>query len=335
MSSKTNKPILFSGIQPSGHLQIGHYVGAIKNWINLQNQYHCLFSLVDMHAITVTQDPAALRERCYELLALFIACGLDPEKNIIFVQSHVSAHAELAWILNCFTNMGELNRMTQYKDKSKRFASNLNAGLFDYPVLMAADILLYQTNLVPVGHDQKQHLELTRDIAIRFNNSYGSIFTVPEPYIPKIGGRIMSLQDPSKKMSKSDPDQTSYIALLDSPDVIFQKMKRAITDSGKEIYFNLEEKPGISNLLTLYSLIADKTIAELEQQYQNAGYGTFKNDIAEALINFLTPVQQRYAELRRDSKKLQTILRYGAEAARESANKTLKQVHEVIGFIPN
>lgn len=327
------KPIMFSGIQPSGNLMIGNYIGAIKHWVKLQNDYDSLFALVDLHTITVKQDPADLRKRCYDFLALYIACGLDPERNILFVQSHVKAHAQLAWILNCHTYMGELNRMTQFKDKSTRFANNINAGLFDYPVLMAADILLYQSNLVPVGHDQKQHLELSRDLAIRMNNLYGELFTIPEPFIPPIGGRIMSLQDPQKKMSKSDENEKSYIALLDPPDVIRQKMRRAVTDLGKEIMY-AEEKPGISNLLALYSSISSISIADLEKKYQNQGYSVFKNDIAEVLIEFLIPLQEKFYKIRNDEKAMLNILRIGADKAQQRANKTLEKVADAIGFIP-
>lgn len=329
----TTKPILFSGIQPSGHLMIGNFIGAIKHWVNLQNNYECLFALVDLHTITVKQDPNDLRNRCYDFLALYIACGIDPEKNILFVQSHVPAHAQLAWILNCFTYMGELNRMTQFKDKSSRYANNINAGLFDYPVLMASDILLYNTKLVPVGHDQKQHLELTRDLAIRMNNLYGEIFTIPEPYIPPIGGRIMGLQEPTKKMSKSDTNEKNYIAILDSPDAIRQKMRRAVTDLGNEILCH-ESKPGISNLLTLYSSITHTPITELEQKYQGQGYSTLKNDIAESLIEFLSPMQEKFYSIRKDEEKIRKILRHGADEAKKRANTMLDKVYDLIGFIP-
>lgn len=330
-----NKPIIFSGIQPSGKLTIAHYIGAIKNWKELQYDYECLFCLVDLHAITVKQDPRELRERSYELLALYIACGIDPERNLIFVQSHVPAHSQLAWILNCFTYMGELNRMTQFKDKAKQHDTNINVGLFDYPVLMAADILLYQTNLVPVGHDQTQHLELARDLAIRFNNTYGKIFTVPEICPPAIGGRIMSLQEPLKKMSKSDPNDNSYIALLDTAEVIRQKLKRAITDSGKEIYFDAENKPGVANLLTILAAVTEQTIADVAEKYRAiSGYSVLKNDVAEAIIAFLTPIQARYLELRQDTKLLDKILKHGAEQARERSNKMLKKVYDAVGFIP-
>lgn len=330
-----HKPILLSGIQPSGDLNIGHYIGAIKNWSLLQEKYECLFSLVDLHAITTKQDPKQLRERCYNLLALYIACGIDPKKNTLFIQSHVPQHTQLAWVLNCFTYMGELNRMTQFKDKSKQHEANINVGLFDYPVLMAADILIYNANLVPVGDDQKQHLELTRDIAIRFNNTYGEIFTVPEPFIPppNAGGRIMSLLDPSKKMSKSDPDQNNVIGLLDKPDVLVKKIKRAVTDSGAEVRYDLNEKPGVANLLTIYAAITEKEVAELEQQYAGKGYGAFKSELAEAVVEFLKPIQQRYDELRADHSALEKILRHGAEAAKVRADKVLLQVYDAVGFI--
>jgi tryptophanyl-tRNA synthetase len=329
------KPILFSGIQPTGNLMIGNYIGAIKNWVNRQDDYDCIFALVDLHAMTVRLDPTHLRQRCYDFIALYIACGLDPQKSLIIVQSHVPEHAELGWILDCFTSMGELNRMTQFKDKSKKNKDNINAGLFGYPVLMASDILLYQTNLVPVGGDQKQHLELTRDLAIRFNSFYPDVFTVPEPYIPEksAGGRIMGLQDPASKMSKTDTNEQNYVALLDSPDTIIKKLKRAVTDSGSEIRC-ADDKPGITNLLTLLSAITDQPISALEKNYVGSGYGQFKQDVGEAIVEFLKPIQNRYYEIRADEKKLQLALRIAAERARERAQKTLHQVHEVIGFIP-
>lgn len=331
MSKK--KPVVLSGIQPSGKLNIAHYIGAIKNWVKLQSDYDCLYALVDLHAITVRQDPKILHEYCLENLTLYIACGIDPEKNLLFVQSHVPAHTQLAWVLNCFTHMGELNRMTQFKDKAKRHEANVNVGLFDYPVLMAADILLYNANLVPVGEDQTQHLELTRDLAMRFNNIYGNIFTIPEMFPATIGGRIMSLQDPEKKMSKSDVNESSYLTLLDSPEVIRQKMKRAVTDSGKEVIYDEETKPGIANLLTLFSAITNKPIKQLEQQYHDAGYGKFKNDLAEALVEFLAPIQKRYHEIRHDEAYLHKVLKRGADGANERANATLEKVHKAIGFI--
>lgn len=330
------KPILFSGIQPSGFLHIGGYIGAIKNWVKLQNEYQCFFSIVDLHTITVRQDPALLRQRCYDFLALYLACGIDPEQSTVFCQSHVAEHSQLSWILNCYTYLGELNRMTQFKDKAKKYADNLNVGLFAYPVLQAADILLYQTNLVPVGADQKQHLELARDLALRFNNLYGEIFTVPEPYIPKFeaGARIMSLLEPTKKMSKSDTNENNVINLLDSPEIILKKMRRAVTDSGAEIKFS-SDKPGVSNLLTIYSAVTEKSIAQLEQDYSGQGYGKFKTDLAEAIIEFLRPVQQKYGVLRSDENMLKKNMQDGASYAREIAQATLKQVHEVIGFVAN
>lgn len=328
-----HKPIVFSGIQPSGKLNIAHYIGAIKNWVKLQTEYDCLFALVDLHAITVRQDPKVLHEHCLENLTLYMACGIDPQKSLIFIQSQVPAHSQLTWVLNCFTHMGELNRMTQFKDKAKRHEANVNVGLFDYPVLMASDILLYNTNLVPVGEDQTQHLELTRDIALRFNNIYGNIFTIPEMLPATIGGRIMSLQDPDKKMSKSDVNESSYITLLDSPDVIRQKMKRAVTDSGKEVFYDEDNKAGVANLLTLFSAVTDKSIKQLEQQYREAGYGKFKNDLAEALIEFLTPIQKRYQEIRHDESYLLKVLKQGADSANQRANTMLEKAHKAVGFI--
>jgi len=327
------KPVLLSGIQPSGNLMIGNYVGALKNWAALQDQYDCLFVLVDLHAITVRQEPADLLRRCYEFISLYVACGLDPEKNTIFVQSHVPAHAELAWILNCYASMGELNRMTQFKDKAKRHESNVNVGLFGYPVLMAADILLYGTELVPVGEDQKQHLELARNIAERFNNLYGEILTVPEPYIPEVGARIMSLQEPTAKMSKSDDNASNYIALLDPPKVIAKKLKRAVTDSEGSIRYD-QSKAGVSNLMSIYSAITGKSLAEIESAYEGEGYGKFKGDLVDIVTAFLEPIQKRYEEIRGDESLLSGILARGAQEARSRAEPILKRVHEALGFIP-
>ena len=333
MDNRNRKPVLLSGIQPSGNLMIGNYIGAIRNWVRLQDKYDCLFVLVDLHAITVTQEPADFMRRCYEFISLYIACGLDPQKNTIFIQSHVPGHAELAWILNCFTYMGELNRMTQFKDKAKRHEANVNVGLFDYPVLMASDILLHSTDLVPIGHDQKQHLELTRDLAQRFNNQYGDIFTVPEPYIPAVGARIMSLQDPTAKMSKSDEDSNNYIALLDSPDAICTKLKRAVTDSGKDIQYD-ESKPGISNLMTIYSCITGKSFDSIQEKYTGKGYSQFKSDLAEIVIEFLRPVQERYKIISADRDALTSTLCNGAEVAQNRAQHILNKVHSALGFIP-
>jgi tryptophanyl-tRNA synthetase len=332
--SANRKPVVLSGIQPSGRLTLGNYLGAIKNWLPLHERYDCYYMLVDLHAITVRQDPAVLRERCYEFLALYIACGLDPAKNVLFVQSHVPAHARLSWILNCYTQMGELSRMTQFKDKSAKNADNINAGLFGYPVLMAADILLYQAEQVPVGDDQKQHLELTRDVAIRFNNVYGDVFKVPEPMIPPVGARIMGLQEPTKKMSKSDDAVTNALYLLDEPDVIVRKLKRAVTDLGNEVRFDIAEKPGVSNLLAILSATTGESVQKLAEQYNGQGYGKFKQAVADAVLATLEPMQARYRDVREDTAGLQRVLRAGAEAASARADATLKRVHEVLGFIP-
>ncbi|AXQ29230.1 tryptophan--tRNA ligase [Solimonas sp. K1W22B-7] len=329
-----SRSIVLSGIQPSGRLTLGNYLGALKNWVTLSDAWDCYYMLVDLHAITVRQDPKVLRERCQEFLALYIACGLDPAKNTLFVQSHVPAHARLGWILNCYTQMGELNRMTQFKDKSAKHADNINAGLFDYPVLMAADILLYQAKAVPVGDDQKQHLELTRDVAMRFNNLYGNVFTVPEPMIPPVGARIMGLQEPTAKMSKSGDAETDAIYLLDGPDVITRKIKRAVTDLGSEIRHDIAEKPGVSNLMSILSAIRGESFADIEARYVGKGYGHFKTEVAEAVVECLRPVQERYAAVREDTEGLRQVLRAGAEAASARADATLKNVHDVLGFIP-
>jgi tryptophanyl-tRNA synthetase len=334
MTSAAKRPIVLSGIQPSGQLLISHYVGAMRNWVAMQDTHDSLFMLVDLHAITVRQDPAVFRARCYDFVALYLACGLDPQKNTIFVQSHVSAHAELGWLLNCYTNMGELERMTQFKDKSARAGAVINVGLFDYPVLMAADILLYQATHVPVGADQKQHLELTRDLAIRFNHIYGDVFTVPEPFIPDTGARIMSLQEPTKKMSKSDPSELSYVGLLDEPKTILKKFKRAVTDSDTAIRFDVENKPGVSNLLTLFSILSGESIPDLETRLDGQGYGTLKVQTAEAVIGFLEPIQARFHELRADEAALDRILADGAARARARAEPTLQRAFDVHGFLP-
>lgn len=329
-----SKPIVLSGIQPSGKLTIGNYLGALKNWVPLSELYSCYYMLVDLHAITVRQDPAVLRERCYEFLALYIACGLDPAKNTLFVQSHVGAHARLGWILNCYTQMGELNRMTQFKDKSAKHADNINAGLFDYPVLMAADILLYQAQQVPVGDDQKQHLELARDIAQRFNGLYGPVFTVPEPMIPPVGARVMGLQNPTAKMSKSGDAETDAIYLLDAPDVVTRKVKRAVTDLGSEIRFDIAEKPGISNLMSILGAIKGESFDSIAARYVGKGYGHFKAEVAEAVVECLKPIQAHYASIREDVPGLRKVLRAGADAAAAQADATLARVHEALGFIP-
>jgi tryptophanyl-tRNA synthetase len=328
------RPTVLSGIQPSGRLTLGNYLGAIKNWLPLSASYDCHYMLVDLHAITVRQDPAVLRERCYEFLALYIACGLDPKDNVLFVQSHVPAHSQLGWILNCYTQFGELGRMTQFKDKSAKHADNINAGLFGYPVLMAADILLYDAAQVPVGDDQKQHLELTRDIANRFNNIYGPVFTVPEPMIPPVGARIMGLQDPTGKMSKSDDAETNALYLLDAPDVIVRKIKRAVTDMDGVVRFDIAAKPGVSNLLSILAATTGKTVAALEVEFEGKQYGAFKGAVADAVVDCLKPVQAKYAELRKDRDGLRAVLKDGAERASVRANATLARVHEALGLIP-
>ncbi len=327
------KKRIFSGMQPSGVITLGNYLGALKNWTKLQDEYDCLYCIVDMHAITVRQDPVKLRKQAKDLLVQYLAVGLDPEKNIIYYQSHVPQHAELAWILNCYTYMGELNRMTQFKDKCAKHADNINAGLFTYPSLMAADILLYQTDLVPVGEDQRQHLELTRDIAQRFNGIYGDVFKVPDAYIGKVGARVMALQEPTKKMSKSDENQNNIITLMDDPKVIMNKMKRAMTDSDTEVRF-AEEKPGISNLLSIYCAVTGKTIAEAEQEFAGVGYGTFKTAVGEAVVAELEPVQKRVKELEANKDYLDAIIKSGAEKASRLADRTLTKVQKKVGFLP-
>ncbi len=325
------KKTIFSGIQPSGTLTLGNYIGALRNFKKLEDDYHCIYCVVDMHAITVRQDPAALRRRCLELAGIYIASGLDPKKNVIYCQSHVSGHAELAWILNCFTYMGELNRMTQFKDKAAKHADNINAGLFTYPVLMAADILLYQTDLVPIGADQKQHLELARNIAQRFNGVYGDVFTVPEGYFGKVGSRIMSLQEPKRKMSKSDPEDT-FIALLDPPDVIRRKIKRAVTDSEACIRFDPENKPGVSNLLSIIAALTEKTPVEVGEEMNGLGYGQLKERVADCVIAALEPLQTEHKRLMADKAYLQGVLDENAEIASRMAIKTLRKVQRKVGF---
>ena len=323
--------MLFSGMQATGRLTIGNYLGALKNWVKLSDEYTCLFCVVDEHSITVRQDPATLRQRARKLLTLYIAAGLDPEKNIIYYQSHVPAHAELAWILNCFTYVGELSRMTQFKDKSAKHEDNINAGLFTYPVLMASDILLYQTDVVPVGHDQIQHLELTRDIAIRFNNIYGDVFTVPEAYIGKVGARIQSLQDPSKKMSKSDENENASIYLDDDRDTIIRKFKRAVTDNEACVRFS-DEQPAIKNLISIYSAVTGKTPAEVEREFEGKGYGDFKLAVGESVADVLAPIQKRQAELLADKEYVDAIIKNNADHASYLAMKTLRKVQKKLGF---
>ncbi|AZK46236.1 tryptophan--tRNA ligase [Paenibacillus lentus] len=322
---------VLSGIQPSGKLTLGNYIGALKNFVKLQHEYLCNFMVVDLHAITVPQDPAALREQSEEAAALFVAAGIDPSKANVYMQSHVRQHAQLGWILTTLTNMGELERMTQFKDKSEGKES-IGAGLFVYPSLMAADILVYNADLVPVGEDQKQHLELTRDLAHRFNHRYGEYFTIPEPYIPEVGARIMSLDDASKKMSKSNPNPGSYISLLDPPADIRKKISRATTDSGSEVRFDPANKPEISNLITIYSQCAEISVAEVERLYEGKMYGAFKKDLAEVVVGVIEPLQQRYREIR-ESGEIFDILAQGAERASEMAEQTLVDVQRMLGFI--
>ena len=331
---KEKKPILLSGIQPSGHLALGNYVGAMRNWVQMQKDYLGIFMVVDMHAITVRQKPSDLRNRCLSFAAQYLAAGINPEENIVFIQSHVPQHAELAWVLNCYTYMGELNRMTQFKDKSQRHEDNINAGLYAYPALMAADILLYQTDLVPVGADQKQHLELTRDIANRFNNTYSPTFKVPEPFIPEAGARIMSLQDVDKKMSKSDSNENNYISLLDPPDVLRRKIKRAVTDSGREITPKSLGNPGIGNLLTIYSVLHDMKLADVVTRFEGQQYSGFKGELADSLVAFLEPFQERYNAIMNDKGYLTGILDEGAKQARYMASKTISKVYRKLGFVP-
>ena len=326
------KKRIFSGIQPSGILTIGNYLGALKNWVGLQEDYECIYCVVNMHAITVRQIPADLRRHTYEALAVYLAAGIDPKKSTIFVQSHVPAHAELAWVLNCNTMFGELSRMTQFKVKSAKHGNNINAGLFTYPTLMAADILLYQAALVPVGQDQKQHVELTRDIAERFNALYGDTFTVPEAYIPETGKKIMSLLDPAKKMSKSDENAGAYVAILDGRDDIIRKFRRAVTDSGSEVRF-AEGKDGICNLMNIYSAITGKENDEIEREFEGKGYGDFKLAVGEAVADALSPLQNEYARLIADKAYLEQIMREGAETASSIARKTMRKVYKKTGFV--
>lgn len=333
MEQTEQKKVIFSGIQPSGELTLGNYLGALKNWVKLQDDYDCYYCIVDMHAITVRQEPKDLRRRTLEVLAIYIASGIDPDKNTIFIQSHVPAHAEAAWLLNCNTYMGELSRMTQFKDKSQKYGNNIIAGLFNYPVLMAGDILLYQTDLVPVGSDQKQHLELSRDIAERFNNAYSPTFKIPDPYIAKEGARIMDLQEPNKKMSKSSDNPNSYIFIMDPPDVIRKKISRAVTDSLGVVKYS-DEQPGVKNLMTILSVIKGKSIEEIEKDYEGQGYAQFKKDVAEAIVEELEPVQNKVKELTTNKEYLESIYRKGSEKANYVATKTLRKMQKKIGFIP-
>ena len=333
MENATAKKVMLSGIQPSGDLHLGNYLGAVKNWAALAEEFDCYYFMADLHSITVRQNPAELRRRSVAQLAQYIACGLDPEKNTLFIQSHVHEHAELGWILNCYTMFGELSRMTQFKDKCAKNADNINGGLFTYPSLMAADILLYQADFVPVGEDQKQHCELTRDIATRFNNIYGETFKVPEPYIPKVGARIMSLGNPTSKMSKSDPQ--GCVFLMDKPEEIARKFKRAVTDSDTEncVRYAPEEKPGVANLMSIYSSVTGKSFQEIEKEFEGKGYGVFKPAVGEAVIETLRPVREEAERMLADKAYLQQVYTEGAQKASYIARKTLRKVYKRIGFV--
>ncbi|MEG2440036.1 MAG: tryptophan--tRNA ligase [Acetivibrio sp.] len=326
------KKILFSGMQATGTLTLGNYLGALKNWVSLSDEYECLYGVMDLHSLTQRQEPAAFRKNARNLYALYVAAGLDPEKNCIYYQSHVSGHAELGWILDCFTYMGELNRMTQFKDKSAKHADNINAGLYTYPVLMAADILLYQADVVPIGVDQKQHLEICRDIAERFNNIYGEVFTIPEPYIGKSGAKIMSLQEPVKKMSKSDENINATIFLLDDTDTILRKFKRAVTDSDNMVRYDMKEKPGISNLMDIYGATTEKSTEEIERDFEGKGYGDFKAAVGEIVADSLKPLHQRFEELTKDKAFLDSMIKTNDEKAQYYANKTLRKVQKKVGL---
>lgn len=327
-----NKKKVLSCIQPSGMLTLGNYLGALKNWVNMQEEFDCTFAVADLHAITVRQEPAKLRSQIYSTYALLLALGIDPEKNTLFIQSHVAEHTALSWLLSCNTQFGEMSRMTQFKDKSQKHPENVNVGLFSYPVLMAADILLYKPDLVPVGHDQKQHLEIARDIAIRFNNKYGDVFTVPEPYIPKIGARVMSLQDPTKKMSKSDENPNSWVAILDDKDTVIRKFKRAVTDSDACVKMS-EDKPGISNLITIYSAVTGKTADEVENEFDGKGYGDFKLAVGETVADTLAPIKAEYDKIITDKKALEALYRAGAQKAEYVARKTYFKAMKKVGFV--
>lgn len=326
-----DKKVLYSGMQATGTLTLGNYLGALKNWVSISDEYECFYGVMDLHSLTIRQEPANFRKNARNLYALYVAAGLDPEKNCLYYQSHVSAHAELGWILDCFTYMGELNRMTQFKDKAAKHADNINAGLYTYPVLMAADILLYQADLVPVGVDQKQHLEICRDIAERFNNLYGEVFTIPEAYIPEAGAKIMSLQEPERKMSKSDENENATVRLLDDTDTVIRKFKRAVTDSGNEVRFS-EDKPGVSNLMTIYGCVTGKTMEEIEKEFDGKGYGDFKLAVGECVADELRPLQERYYALLEDKTYIEKCIKENDEKAQYFANKTLRKVQKKVGL---
>lgn len=323
---------VLSFIQPSGLLTLGNYLGALKNWTEMQNDFDCTFAVADLHAITVRQEPAKLRNQIYSTYAILLALGIDPEKNTVFIQSHVPEHAQLAWLLSCYTQFGEMSRMTQFKDKSQRHPDNINVGLFSYPVLMAADILLYKADLIPVGADQKQHIEIARDIANRFNNIYGDVFTIPDGYIPKSAARIKSLQDPTKKMSKSDDNVNAWVAILDTKDDIIRKFKRAVTDSDSRVIMS-EDKPGISNLISIYSAVTGKTTEEVEREFDGKGYGDFKLAVGEAVADELAPIKQKHDEIIKGKKELERLYRIGAEKAEYVARKTYLKAMKKVGFV--
>lgn len=327
------KKIILSGIQATGVLTLGNYLGSLNNWVEMQDKYDCYYMIADLHTLTIRKDPEELRRNTLALLALYVAAGLDPEKNTIFIQSHIPAHPALSWVLNCYTYMGELNRMTQFKDKAAKHADNINSGLFTYPVLMAADILAYNADLVPVGDDQKQHLEITRDIAERFNSIYGETFKVPEAYIGKVGARIMGLQDPMSKMSKSAVNELDKILLTDTPDEIRKKFKKAVTDSENKVRYDKEAKPGVSNLMSIYGIIKHKSMEEVEKEFDGKGYGDFKTAVAEAVVERLEPLQKRYNELLENPEKLKAIYEKGDKKAREITDKLLKEVYRKVGLV--
>ncbi len=333
---ENGKKVMLSGIKPSGDLTLGSYLGAVRNWAERAEEYDCYYFMADLHAITVRQDPAALRRRTLEQLAQYIACGLDPNKNTLFIQSHVHQHAELGWVLNCYAMFGELSRMTQFKDKSAKNADNINAGLFTYPALMAADILLYQPDFVPVGEDQKQHVELARNIVQRFNGVYGEVFKMPEPWVPKVGARIMSLTNPGAKMSKSEDGDTGRVTLMDAPSVIMKQFKRAVTDSDTErcVRYDRENKPGVANLMTIYSAVTGKSYEEIEREFDGQGYGRFKPAVGEAVVETLRPIREETERLLADKAYLEGVYRAGAEKAEHIANKTLRKVYKKVGFLP-
>ena len=328
-----DKKVSYSAMQSTGTLTLGNYLGALDNWLKMQEEYECFYAIADLHSLTIRQNPAELRKRARDLYALYVAAGLDPEKNCIYFQSHVSAHAELAWILDCFTYMGELNRMTQFKDKAAKHADNINAGLFTYPSLMAADILLYQADLVPVGGDQKQHVEICRDIATRFNGLYGDTFKLPDPYIPKVGARIMSLTTPTSKMSKSDKDQNGCVYMLEKPEDILRKFKKAMTDSDACVRFDPENKPGVSNLMQIYSVATGRDYAAIEAEFAGQGYGSFKTAVGESVVQLLRPIREETERLLADKSYLESVYRAGAEKAAYVANRTLSKVYKKVGFL--